>query len=624
MTIRCHGMVRPHRWREAIFICVKIPFAPASRGAIFESMPHRECSLTTLMLTCSAPCWIGHEVVAQLAFTNVTVGSGFESFTHSPNYLAAPGSVEWTMGGFGIADFNNDGWPDIFLPRGGVGTDRLYLNNGNGTFSNVASSWAVASAHAGNGVSCADFDRDGDVDIYMTSYGTGADNLGQPGRHRLYRNDGASFTDVALATGLAYTAPQNALGDGAAWGDIDLDGDLDLVVAGWSASGVGNRLFRNDRDPKRYGVGAFTDVTGSVINMNQSWGFQPTVVDITGDGFPEVLLAADFSTSRAYRNTRDGNFVLANAEFGTGIDDNGMGSCIGDFDRNGAPDWYVTSIHIQVPNPGMHNGNVLYLNSRDGVCAEVATTHGCADGGWGWGTVAADFDGDGWEDIVEVNGRNAAEWANESEYIYRNTGDGYFVRTAGETGFALAADSRAVGTFDYDRDGDLDLLVMVNAGPVALFRNDSARTSWIEVDLVAAQDSRCAPHGFGAIVECLTRGQTQRRWVHSGSGFHSSSEPLVHFGLAASATIDRITVLWPSGQSTQLPAVAPNQRLTIHAPLAEDLECDGSVNTSDAMLLLAQWGARDRADRDMRRADINSDGVVDAQDLARLLAAWTF
>lgn len=598
-------------------------FALAFDEATFGSMTRRERWSTTLMLVSGATCWWSDEVSAQLAFSNATIGSGLESFIHSPNFLAAPASVEWTMGGFGIADFNNDGWPDIFLPRGGVGTDRLYLNNGNGTFSNVASSWAVASAHAGNGVSCADFDRDGDVDIYMTSYGTGANNLGQPGRHRLYRNDGASFTDVASAVGLAYTAPQDAVGDGAAWGDIDLDGDLDLVVAGWSASGVGNRLFRSDRDPKRQDVGTFTDVTGSAINMNQSWGFQPTVVDLTGDGFPEVLLAADFLSSRAYRNMRDGNFVLATAEFGTGVDDNGMGSCIGDFDRNGAPDWYVTSIHMDMPNPAMHNGNTLYLNAGDGVCSEVAATHGCADGGWGWGAVAADFDGDGWEDIVEVNGRNTAEWANESEYIYRNTGDGYFLRTAAETGFALAADSRAVGTFDYDRDGDLDLLVLVNAGPVALFRNDSAQTSWIELDLVAAADSRCAPHGLGAIVECRTGATTQQRWVHSGSGYHSSSEPLVHFGLAEAAAIDRITVLWPSGQSTQLLALTPNQRITIHAPLAEDLDADDSVNTSDVLLLLAQWGARDRADRNMRRADINSDGIVNAHDLTRLLAAWT-
>ena len=190
-------------------------FAVALDEATFGSMTRRERWSTALMLVSGAMCWWSDEVSAQLAFSNATIGSGLESFIHSPNFLAAPASVEWTMGGFGIADFNNDGWPDIFLPRGGVGTDRLYLNNGNGTFSNVASSWAVASAHAGNGVSCADFDRDGDVDIYMTSYGTGANNLGQPGRHRLYRNDGASFTDVASAVGLAYTAPQDAVGDGA-------------------------------------------------------------------------------------------------------------------------------------------------------------------------------------------------------------------------------------------------------------------------------------------------------------------------------------------------------------------------------------------------------------------------
>ena len=556
---------------------------------------------------------------SSIAFTDVTVGSGLESFTQTPNHLAVPGLNEWILGGIGVADFTGDGWPDIFVPKGGVGADRLYRNNGNGTFTNIASTMGVAAVHAGNGVSCADYDRDGDIDIYMTSYGLGADNLGQAGKNRLYRNDGAVFVEVAASIGLAFTSPTSSVGDSAAWGDFDLDGDLDLAVAGWSSNGVGNRLFRNDG-------GAFLDVTAATLGVVTSWGFQPTFVDTTGDGWPELLLAADFETSQAWRNLHGGAFAPATVELGLGVDRNGMGACIGDFDRNGFPDYYVTSIHQTNPPAGL-NGNALYMNDGAGVMTQSAAARGCDDGGWGWGAMAADFDHDGWEDIVEVNGRNAGEWASEAEYVYRNTGDGQFTRLAAKTGFALAADARCVATCDYDRDGDLDLVVLVNAGPLKLYRNDavsaSGGPSWLMLDLRATASSRVVTHGIGAVVSCTVGGESSRRFVHSGSGFHSSSEPVVHFGFPSSATIaDEVRIDWPSGQTTVLTSVPLRTRATIAAPAAADLDADGQVGASDLGLLLAEWGATNRALRAMRRADLDHDGVVGASDLSRLLLAW--
>jgi hypothetical protein len=181
-----------------------------------------------------------------IQFTDVSVAAGLGGFNFTPNTLAVPGLNEWIMGGIGVGDFNGDGWPDLFIPRGGSGTDRLYINLGNGTFENQAVAWGIAQAHAGNGVACGDFDRDGDIDIYVSSYGTAQDNLGQIGRHRLYRNDGGFFTEVAVAFGVHVSAPTGSVANGAAWGDFDLDGDLDLAVAGWSSVHTGNRLFRNE------------------------------------------------------------------------------------------------------------------------------------------------------------------------------------------------------------------------------------------------------------------------------------------------------------------------------------------------------------------------------------------
>ncbi|MEY3142828.1 MAG: hypothetical protein RLY21_1321 [Planctomycetota bacterium] len=561
---------------------------------------------------------VGAPASAQsILFTDVSSTAGLTTFTHAPNTLMVPSVNEWIMGGVGVGDFNNDGWPDFFVPRGGGGADRLYINLTNGTFSSVAVAWGVSVAHGGNGVACADFDRDGDTDIFVSSYGTGNDNLGQIGKHRLYRNQGSSFTEVAASFGVNASATTGSVANGVAWGDIDLDGDLDLAMAGWSSTHFGNKLFRNDG-------ATFVDITPTPLTNTLTWGFQPALVDMTGDGFPEFLIAADFETSRAFRNLANGQFELATAAMGLGLDDNGMGHAIADFDRNGYPDYYVTSIHMDVPNEGMYNGNTLYMNGGTGPFIEVAAARGCADGGWGWGAAAVDLDHDGWEDLVEVNGRNAGEWANEQEYIFRNVGNGSFTRIGAASGINLAADARAVATLDYDRDGDMDLLVLVNYGAIKLYRNDSTMSGrWLQVKLNAAANTRCAPHGLGAVIECTAGSVVQKRWMHGGTGYNSNNEYLAHFGIPTQKGSVALTIDWPSGQTTVLTAVAPNQRLEIAAPARSDINASGSVGAPDLAALLSAWELTDRRQRNMRAADLNNDGQVGAADLAMLLSDWT-
>jgi hypothetical protein len=528
-----------------------------------------------------------------------------------------PGVNEWIMGGIGVGDFNNDGWPDFFVPRGGAGTDRIYINQGNGTFINAALAWAVSFAHAGNGVACADFDRDGDTDIFVSSYGTGSDNLGQVGKHRLYRNQGTTFVEVAASLGVNASATTGSVANGAAWGDYDLDGDLDLAMAGWSSTHAGNRLFRND------GAG-FVDATPPFLLNTATWGFQPAIVDITGDGFPELLYAADFETGRAFRNLANGQFALATTEFGLGIDDFGMGHTIGDFDRDGRVDYFVTSIHMDVPNAGMFNGNTLYMQQAAGNFVESASARGLTDAGYGWGTAAVDFDHDGWEDLVVVNGRNAGEWASEQEYIFRNLGGAQFARIGAASGINLAADTRAVAPIDYDRDGDMDLLMVVNAGALKLYRNDSTMAGrWLQVSLSAGAGSRCAPHGLGAVVECTAGGVVQKRWIHGGSGYNSNGEYLAHFGIPTQKGTLAVKIDWPSGQTAVLSGVAANQRLSVAAPARSDINADGSVGAQDLAAMLSAWELTDRTQRAMRAADLNNDGQVGPADLAVLLSDWT-
>ena len=301
------------------------------------------------------------------------------------------------MGGAAAGDFNNDGWMDLYIIGGGLSPDRLYLNQGDGTFDNVAAAAGLEDLHVGSGATVGDYNADGYLDIFVTSFGS-PDNPG-PGNHRLYRNNGdMTFTNVAAAAGVAWSSAELGDGFGAAFGDYDLDGDLDLFVAGWVKHSAGNRLFRNNGD------GTFTDVTDAAgIVDNGIRGFSPCLADMDGDRYPEVLLVADFGTSEYFINRGDGTFVNRTDAAGVGQEWSGMGTAVGDVNNDGRLDWYTTAI-FDDDHEGRGDGNKLYLNLGEHRYEEVAAAAGVADGGWGWGTVITDLNLDGHVDIVETNG----------------------------------------------------------------------------------------------------------------------------------------------------------------------------------------------------------------------------
>ncbi|MCZ6603017.1 MAG: VCBS repeat-containing protein, partial [Planctomycetota bacterium] len=222
-------------------------------------------------------------------------------------------------------------------------------------------------------------------------------------------------------------------GAGVALLDYDLDGDLDLCVVSYWGEHQGNRLFRNNGDE------TFTDVTDVALGMGvfEVWGFQPAFVDMNGDRYPELLISADYETSRYLVNNADGTFTDMTVASGTGLDDNGMGQAVGDFDNDGLLDWYVSSIHQLIPPPGHNSGNMLYVAQGSHCYVESSVATGTNDGGWGWGTVTVDLDNDTWLDIVEVKGRPAkgGEWINEPGKLFHNDGDGTFTEMAAATGF---------------------------------------------------------------------------------------------------------------------------------------------------------------------------------------------
>jgi hypothetical protein len=467
-------------------------------------------------------------------------------------------------GGGSAGDFNRDGFQDLYIPLGGAGPDKLYINNGDGTFTDQAADWGVAATCLSVSGAVGDYDHDGWPDLYVTSFGNGSTR--QPGAHRLYHNNGdGTFTDVADAAGVRFTSPSVGDGFGAAWGDYDLDGDLDLAVAGWFQNSNGNKLFRNNGD------GTFTDVTASAVlfNMMPVRGFTPRFVDMNRDRYPELLWIADYGTSKYFVNNADGTFTEHTAQSSVGIETNGMGQTIGDFNNDGRLDWYVTSIYYDSGPIGNPNGNMLYLNQGGDVYFETSRIAHVNNGGWGWGVVAVDLNHDGWLDIVENNGWWTIEFIGEPMYAWLNVGTGLDYSNAGPAiGLSDPYDGRGLLNFDMDNDGDQDLVLFGWSDPVRVYRCNllGANANWLRVFLDTTDRPDLAPDGIGSRVTVRANGLTQVRHLDGGGNYLSQSETSAHFGLAGAQNVAELRIRWASGEQTILTNVAVNQTITIAAP----------------------------------------------------------
>jgi hypothetical protein len=555
--------------------------------------------------------------LGQVQLENATLAAGLE-LTHAPQ---AQNALAYVTGGMAAADFDRDGFCDVFVANGGGGPDWLFINNGDGTFTDQAAAWGLTELYCGNGVAVADYDDDGWLDLYVTSMGNqpGPD---MPGVNRLYRNlAGRGFANEAQSAGVNVASPTNPLVFGAAFGDYDLDGDLDLMVVTWQPFTGGNRLYRNN------GNGTFTNVTSSALSistLNNIFGFQPAFADMNGDLYPELLIAADFQTSRYYINDRDGTFTHFTVPSGTGLDDNGMGQTVADFNRDGMLDWYVTSIYADAPPPTNYPGNTLYLATSAHQYDEVAAKAGVDDGGWGWGTLAFDIDLDGWEDIVEVNGRETnppGEWTNEQGYLYSNNGDGTFTEMAQASGFDQVGSGRAVVYLDADNDGDLDFATLTNAGPLDFYLNQSKGGHWLQVEMDTSINPLLPPDGYGVRLEADVAGSTLVRYMDGKPSFLGTSQLVAHFGLGPATLVDELRLIWSRGYVTTLHDVAADQKLQISAPALADLDADGVVGVGDLIKVILSWGPVVDPITNLV-ADTNNDGEVNVTDLIEVVVSW--
>ena len=484
--------------------------------------------------------------------------------------------IETTGTGVAIFDYDNDGWPDIFIVNGtklegfaaGKGpTNHLYRNNHDGTFSDVTEQAGLAATGWGQGVCVGDYDNDGWEDLYATYYGS----------NRLYHNQHGVFSEVAQSAGVAGSG--KAWGTGCAFVDYDRDGKLDLMVANYvdfdlaTAPAPGERascmwkgapvmcgpkglapakniLYRN------LGDGKFEDVTAKahIDRTNGHYAFSVSTLDYDDDGWPDIYVACDSTASILYHNNRDGTFtdvaVTAGAAFNEdGREQAGMGSTIADFDGDGRLDIFKTNFSDDT--------STLYRNNGDGTFADATFTAGLGlyTKYLGWGTVFFDFDNDGWPDLMLVNGHVYPEVDKfhlgsnymEPRILYHNNGNGTFteVQSPGE-GITTAISSRGLAVGDLWNDGKLSAVVSnMNTRPSLLVNQVRYVNHWIAFKTVGTTSNR---DGIGARI---TAKAGKRIWVdevRSGSSYISNNDMRVHFGLGAVNKIDSVEVRWPSGR----------------------------------------------------------------------------
>jgi hypothetical protein len=514
--------------------------------------------------------------------TDVTAAAGLQ-FRHNSGAYGGKLLPETLGAGCAFLDYDVDGWPDILLINGmdwpghkrQRSTLRLYRNNRNGTFTDVTKAAGLDVEMYGMGVAVGDYNNDGFPDLLVTCVG----------QNRLFRNTGkGTFVDATRASGLD---GRTAFSTSAMWVDYDRDGLLDLFVCNyvkWSAEhdvfcslngkqksyctpeayrGETCWLFRNR------GNGTFEDVTAkSGIFDSSSKALGVAMLDDTGDGWPDLFVANDTQPNKLYRNLRNGTFKDVGLEAGVALSEDGraragMGVDTGDFDNSGRTGIVVTNFDNEMIG--------LYRAQSAGLFQDVARRAGVGFASLttlGFGCLLADFDLDGRLDLAVANGhidetvrniRGNVGYAQPAQ-LFLNQGNGTFRDVAPSLGGAFVAPrvGRGLACGDFDRDGDVDLLMTTNNGPAVLFRNDqTGGNRSVRFRLTGTKSNRDA---IGATVRITAGGVSQARMVKSGSSYLSQSELPVTFGVGRRDRIDRVVIAWPSGRTDEFSNVATGRQ----------------------------------------------------------------
>ena len=547
-------------------------------------------------------------------FVDQTLSAGvdyLQYLTREPPFCLFGGGYDCTpadmSGGAAVGDVNGDGWPDLYVTRLEQ-QDILFLNEGDGTFTDGTLDAGLTLVVNSNGAGFADIDNDGDQDLYLTTLGEA--------QFYLFINDGfGSFSEEALDRGAAVATPLERFGFSVAFGDYDRDGFLDLYTTEWnnrsvSCVGSATRLLHN---LGAEAPGFFEDVTahaGVALENSgepQSFGFAPAFVDLDNDDWLDLAVVADFGSSRLFWNNRDGTFSDGTVAAQVGTESSGMGSTFGDFDGDGLLDWFVTAIHRGAePN----SGNRLYRNKGDRSFDDVTDAVGVRAGDWGWGAVALDYDNDGDRDLAMTNGVVWSSRFDDDPTVFWENDNGLMTEVTAEVGITDRGNGKGILTFDYDGDGDLDLFIVNSGGHPVLLRNDGGNDqAWLRVVVEGGLSNR---DGYGAVAWVLPSGSapSQIAVVGASSHFLGQSERVLHFGLGTETNaVAELRVRWPGGTEAVLNDVPLNSTIKVVEPIGTMLE---PRLVGHGMADCDQDGVADACGIELNvSADCNQDGVPD-------------
>jgi hypothetical protein len=522
-----------------------------------------------------------------LQFTDVTTRAGLDEFRHVTGGFGQKWNPEWMGGGAGFIDYNDDGWVDILLVGGGVfsESDReeaqalwLYRNNGDGTFTEQTAEAGLADVSAyALGITVADYDNDGDQDFFLT-------NLHE---NMLFRNDGEVFTEVGEDAGLSR---ESAWSSAAIFFDADRDGWLDLYVGNyvdWSPEGdiwcsltgeekayctpqvydgLPGRFYRNNGD------GTFSDRTeqaGFLPSPGKTLGV--TSFDYNKDGWPDLVVANDTERNLLYTNNGDGTFEETGTRSGVAFDPNGkaragMGIDAGITDTTGEYSVFIGNFSKEMIGVFRHSNDGLFFDrasaSQIGLPSRPILT---------FGLFLFDVDLDTDLDLFVANGHMQPDITKvhdgiryrEPAQLFRNNFDGTFEEVGQQIGgvFDSLLVARGAAYADYDRDGDLDVLLTENDSPAHLWRNDLQNDHhYLRVHLQGTESNR---DGIGSQIEAVVGDRRMIRRVRTGSSYLSQMEKTITFGLAEATTVDSLIVRWPSGRVNRFQEIPADQELFI-------------------------------------------------------------
>ena len=522
---------------------------------------------------------------AQMAvqFVDVTKQAGI-TFKHINGASDRKFYLETMGSGAAFLDYNNDGDLDLYIVNGAPlpgfetttpPTNILYQNNGNGVFTDVTAVAGVGDTGYGMGCVAADYDNDGDSDLYVTNFG---ENL-------LYQNNGdGTFTDVTAHAGV---------GNGQRWSsscafvDYDHDGNLDLYVVNYLDYDIakdrdwydprGRRIYSNpqvyagisDTLYKNNGDGTFTDVTrqAGVYNSNGK-GLGVTCGDYDNDGRIDIYVANDTTPNFLYRNVGDGRFVdigpFAGAAYNEhGVAEGGMGVDFGDYNNDSSLDIFVTNFSNET--------NTLYHNTADGALIDFTNIAGLGEVSFlklAFGTKFFDANNDGTLDLFVANGHlyptesDALEYA-QTDQLFINTGEATFVDASNQSGeyFSIKKVGRGATFGDYDNDGDTDIFVVnLNQEGILLRNEDGNKYNWLMIKVVGVKSNR---DGIGARIEVVTRSHSQMKEAQAGSSYLSGHDLRLIFGLGTETKAETVKITWPSSAEQTLEDIEANQLLVI-------------------------------------------------------------